>query len=561
MKPLWQILRLIWQGQRRPMLRGTILAVSVVAAGVALLGLSGWFITAAGAAGLVGLGIDFNVWQPSAGVRALALGRTAARYGERLQTHDATLKSLTEIRVRLLKGVLALPYARLSRLRGAETLNRLVADVNALDGVALRLFIPALTAVVVYLGGFVIVAWLTDLRLALWVFGVFSVGVTAALIWVARRAKTPSRVAEKALQAFRIRLIDLLRARDDLAVYGRLNDQTGAVHDAETRLTQNLRQADRVERRAGVALSLTATLAAGGALFLGGTLASHGVISPAQAALAFFATLALAETTGPLRRGLADLGRMQDAARRVTRLLEAPQKSAPAQPCPPAQADAPVLELRDVSYTHPGAVRPVVSGFSLRLLQGQTLALTGTSGGGKSTILSLAAGLIPPEQGQITLFGQPLDALPESQMRADLAFLPQRSTILGTSFFDALALADPMLSDADALAVLEAVALQGTVAARGGLHAPLRENGAGLSGGEQRRLTLARTLLRRPRLLLLDEPTEGLDRATALHVLNGIRRVLPDATILTASHRKVEIQWASASLALSGNAPEQTAAF
>lgn len=539
MKHLLPILRLIWEGQPKPLLRGTLLAITVLAAGVALLGLSGWFITAAAAAGLAGIGIAFNVFQPSAAVRLLALGRTAARYGERMLTHDATLKSLAEIRVRLLTGVLALPFDRLSRLRGAEVLNRLVADVDALDGIALRLFIPALSAAGIFAGTFGVLAWLTTLEQALWIVGSFALGSMAALIWVARRALGPSRRAEKALQAFRIRLIDTLRARDDLAVYGRLAEQTAHVHAAEHRLMSDLRHTDRVERRAGLMLAATATIAAGGALWLGGIFAQHGQISPAQAALGFFATLALAETTGPLRRGLSELGRMVDAARRVHRLL--PGARHRGTPAATLQMTGPVLEMRHVGFRHPGASRPVLSDFTLTVQPGETIALSGASGSGKSTVLGLAAGLISPDSGDIALFGQQLRGLPETLVRSHMAYLPQRSAILGRSIFEALSLADPDLTEEQARAVLRAGALDSMVDRRGGLHAPLRDNGAGLSGGEQRRLCLARALLRRPRLLLLDEPTEGLDRDTAQRVLEGIRVFLPQAAILTASHRSVEL--------------------
>lgn len=546
MTPLLRIIALTFRSQRSAMLRGMALSFVVLAAGAALLGLSGWFITAAGFAGIIGLGIDFNIWAPGASVRGLALGRTAARYGERMLTHDATLKSLTAIRVKLLRGVLAQPFQRLSRLRGAETLNRLVADVNALDGVSLRLFIPAVSAVALYLVGFALLWWLVDLLVAAWIVAVYAVGASGALGWVARRGKRPSRMAEKGLQAFRIRLIDLLRARDDLAVYGRLAEQTAAVHGAEDRLTDALRTADRAERRAGIALSLTATLAAGGALLIGGLLAQAEVITPAKAALGLFAALAMAEANMPLRRGLADLGRMQDAARRVTRLLpdDDPADTAPL-PAPARIDGAPALSMAAIRYRHPGAAHAVLDGFDLTVPAGATLALTGPSGGGKSTVLSLAAGLITPDSGQIALFGTPMETLEDGALRSELAFLPQRSAILGTSFFEVLALADPALDDAGAERALQAVALDDTVARRGGLHAPLRENGAGLSGGEQRRLALARALLRKPRLLLLDEPTEGLDRPTAARALSGLRAALPqDCTILTASHRQVEKAWA-----------------
>ncbi|PTW51496.1 amino acid ABC transporter ATP-binding/permease protein [Rhodovulum kholense] len=553
MRDILQILRLTWRAQRGPLIRGTALAVIVVAMGVALLGLAGWFITAAAAAGLAGIGIAFNVFQPSASVRFLALGRTAARYGERLLTHDATLKALTDIRVALLRGVLALPFQTLSRLRGAETMNRLVADVDALDGVVLRLFIPAVTGVILYVAAFPLLWWMTDFTLAIWILASFTLGCGLVLVWAGRHALAPSRRAEKALQAFRIRLIDLLRARDDLVVYGRLPEQTEAVQLAEARMRENLGAIDRLERRAGLALSLTTTLATGTALALGGVLVARGAITPAQAALGFFVALALSETVQPLRRGLADLGRMLDAARRVTRLL--PDEAAAGVPARPAPASAPeaaspALEMTGIAYRHPGAEAPVLQGFSLTLAPGACVALTGASGSGKSTVLALAAGLVQPESGTIRLAGRPIEALSEARLRAEMTYLPQRSMLLGQSFFDMLALADPDLDEREALDLLEAVALSSTVAARGGLHAPLKENGAGLSGGEQRRLALARALLRRPRLLLLDEPTEGLDRPTATRVLGAIREILPEAAILTASHRKAERDWADRLIAM-----------
>ena len=544
MSALLRIFALIWRSERASMARGSLMAVVVLVAGVALLGLSGWFITAAAAAGLAGMGILFNIFAPSAGVRLLALGRTGARYAERLWTHDAVLKSLTHLRVRLLRALLRLPYPRLARLRGAEALNRLVADVNALDGIALRLFIPAIALFVVLAVGFIALWILVDVAVAAWVIGSFSVGAGGAYFWVMQRADRPSRLAEKAQQAFRIRLIDTLRARDDLLVYGRFSDQKDAIHAAETRMVTQLRQSDRIERRAGFILSLCATLAAAGALWIGAKLVHQNLVSPAQAALGFFAALALAETTGALQRGLADFGRMRHAARNVTRLMSTPAQAIPSAALPDRTRTTDALRLSNVSYTHPGAQRPVIQGFDLTLQAGQIIALTGPSGSGKSTILSLSAGLEHPNAGQISLFGQDIAKMSESELRKSIAFLPQRSMLLGASFFEALALADPDVTENTAWEVLTAVSLTQTVEERGGLHAPLLENGAGLSGGERRRLALARTLLRKPKLLLLDEPTEGLDSTTAQEVLAGIRAFLPHSSILAASHRHAERSWA-----------------
>ena len=171
---------------------------------------------------------------------------------------------------------------------------------------------------------------------------------------------------------------------------------------------------------------------------------------------------------------------------------------------------------------------------------GETVALTGPSGCGKSTLLALAAGIMQPSHGGVRVGGEALTGMPEARLRQKLGLLPQRSALLSGSVLDALRLGAPQASEEEAWDVLAVVRLDEAIRARGGLSSLLGESGSGLSGGESRRLALARLLLRHPQILLLDEPTEGLDRATAQAVLVGIRHYLPQAAILIASHRKAE---------------------
>ncbi|MGG7646157.1 amino acid ABC transporter ATP-binding/permease protein [Rhodovulum sp. YNF3179] len=550
MKPLFALLRVIWQGQSRAFWRGAALAAMVLMAGVGLLGLSGWFITAAGAAGLAGLGIGFDFFRPSAGVRLLALGRAGARYGERLLTHDATLRALAGLRVHLLGGIMRLPYPRLLRLRGGLALNRLTADVDALDGISLRLVIPMASGALTLALAWAILAWLVDLAVSTAVILAVLGGTAATLAWTLRRAARPSLRAELHMQAFRTMLIDLFRARVELAVFGQLQAQTRAALRREARQRAAANRVDSIDRVAGAALSATATLAAALALLLGLRLAETGAITPAQAALGFFAALALAEVIAPLRRGLSELGRTLVAARRIDRDLRDTGQPAAARAAPAPRDDAPALAFANVALRYPGGAAPLFRDLSFQLRAGETVALTGPSGGGKSSALTLAAGLIAPAAGEIRLRGAPLTAWPETALRATVAFLPQRSALLSGTVRDALTLADPNLDDAGVRALLETVALDDVVARMGGPDARLGEGGAGLSGGEGRRLALARVLARRPRVLLLDEPTEGLDADTARRVLDGLRKALPDAAILTASHRAVEIDRADRVLSI-----------
>lgn len=546
MTALWVIFKLILRDQRTAMLRGAALSVAVLAMGAALLGLSGWFITAAAAAGLAGTGAVFDVFRPSAMVRFLALGRAAARYGERMLTHDATLRALENLRLRVLAAHLAAPYPRMIRARGAQALNRLTADIDALDGVPLRLVLPVIAGVTVQVMAFGMLWWLVHPMVALWVVGGYGIGAALVFIWMARVSIPLSRRAEVAAQAFRSRLIDLIRARRDLAVYGRLVAQRDAVQGAEDRRLALRRKLDRAERQAGAALASLGSVIAAGALGLGLMLVQQGQIAPAFAALGFFAALALAETLAPLRRAVSDLGRMADAARRVGRDLAGPVPDAtPAHPVSQAAG----LRVDAVTLHHPGSRLPILTDFSIDLHPGETVAVTGASGCGKSTLLLAIAGLHPVIAGHIALAGIALPDWSEADLRAHLTLLPQRSTLMAGSVEQALRLAGPA-DDARLWHVLAAVQMDKVIAAKGGLGAQIGPRGEGLSGGEARRLTLARALIRAPAVLLLDEPTEGLDDATAQAVLVGIRQILPDAAILIAAHRLAETAFADRVISL-----------
>lgn len=248
MNPLRHVLKLIWREQRRPMLVGAFLGFAVLTMGLALLGLSGWFISAAAFAGLAGSAATFNVFVPSALIRFLAFGRTAARYGERLTTHDATLRALEGLRLHLLRAALVAPLARILTLRGSVALNRLTADVDALDGATLRLALPVTAGLSALLAAFASLWWLVAPTIAMAVVGGWILISGATLALGLRYAGRASRRAETAQQGFRTRMVDLIQARADLAVYGELQAQVAHLMKAEQRRQDDRRKLDRAER-------------------------------------------------------------------------------------------------------------------------------------------------------------------------------------------------------------------------------------------------------------------------------------------------------------------------
>lgn len=535
MRAIVHVLRFLLGAAPWAMARGALLSIAVLLMGAALLGLSGWFITASGLAGLAGIGIAFDFFRPSAGVRFLALGRAAARYGERLLTHDATLRALAKLRVRLLEQEATRDARGLMQLRSESVLTRIVADVDALDGLALRLLLPVMAALLAHVVVFWVLGWLVGWPMA-WAILIGYVPFAALILWrLGRKGLHPSHTAEIQAQDLRRGLIDTIRDREALILRGRIGARENTLLATDGRLRDAARQLDEAERAAGFRLSVLVTLVAGAALAIGGWLATDEGTGAAVAAIGVFVALALAETVLPLRRGFADLGRMAGAAQRIggfdanQPMVHAAASSSTRQPSrSPSRADEPtVLSIR----------RP---DFSLDLRPGEAAAITGASGIGKTTLLLQIARLLPPRpqdgSEQIAVLGKPPCEWDETAFRDVVTMVPQRSALLRGTVRENLALATEA-TDAEMWAALAAADLQHTVDERGGLDTRLGEGGAGLSGGQARRLCLARAVLKRPRLLLLDEPTEGLDDETSHLVLIGIRRALPDAAIVAALHR------------------------
>jgi len=517
------VLILFLQTGGRRMALGAFLSTLVVLAGMALLGTSGWFITATALAGLAGGAVMFNVFVPSAAIRLLALGRTFGRYAERMVTHDATLGVLAALRERLFRGWAGPQAARALLRRPARLLFRLTGDIDALESIYLRLIVPAIAALGAALLAGVVLANL-DWRLGLAMFAwLLAFGWGAAVI-VARLARPLALRRARALERLRSQAIDLVAGQTDLAMAGRLPAQCARLAQTDGTLARADDALHRLEAGAGW------TYAVGGHVTVAATLlavAALGVGAPA-AALALLIALAALEPFAAMRRGAIEAGRSWLAARRVGPRLRQDADDGVIVGTPGADE---ALLLCDASVVHPGREGAALHDVSLRIARGERVAVVGGSGAGKSTLLNLVAGELAPCAGQVRALSA--------------TWLTQRTELFQDSLRDNLRLADPQARDAELWDALRAAGLETDVRmlARG-LDTALGEGGLGLSGGQSRRLALARLLLRRADFWLLDEPTEALDAATAADVLARLARHADGRTVLLATHLRREAQLA-----------------
>ncbi len=487
------LIKAAWRDQLPRLLAAAGAAAAAGAGAVWLLSLSGWFIVGTAAAGAAGAAASasFNYLLPSAGIRLCAIARTAGRYGERLGGHDAALRALARLRPRLFRAITEAGAGSLSLSIGDATA-RFVQDVDEIETAFVQRTEFAAAAAAAMAGLFCLALAAPRAMPVL-------VVVLAALLSLAalraRRIEALAGAVQDAQGTLKQGVVNRLLATPEIAAY-RLQawavaltaTESDALLAAQTRLTLGIGRVERVQAMA-TALAVLAVAAT-----LRGT-------APPLAALALLCTLVTVEAFGGSVRILQRRGALRGAEARIA-ALATPPASRPYHAMP---TGAPSLAIPDLALlAAPGAI----------------IGLIGPSGSGKTTRLEQMLALRPTPRGTIFLGGTDINDVAPADCRACFAWLAQDAPLLAGSIAETLRLAAPDAPDAALWQALHEAALDARVRAMPeGLASWIGQDGATLSGGERRRLALARALLRPAPWLLLDEPTEGLDSATEATVL------------------------------------------
>ncbi|WP_022961529.1 thiol reductant ABC exporter subunit CydC [Halopseudomonas pelagia] len=551
-------LKLIMQRRGRLWLGALLLALTLFSA-VGLLALSGWFITATGVTALLwaaGQRVMFDVYMPGGGIRFFALTRTVARYFERVFNHNTVLSLLADLRGRHFAALAALDGATLSRLRAAQWLNRLTADIDTLDTLYLRLLAPPLVALL----GIVLVCGLIavfHLSLAGLIGAVLLALLLALTLGMALLGLHYSARRVEQLDGLRVLAVEQLQGLAELTAAGTL-----ALHRQQLLAGSQQMVDDQLALQGRIAFGQAlATLGIMGAVMVGlfGAIQAYiaGLLSGPVMVMIPLALMALSEGFAGLPAAFAQFGGTRTAARRLNQ--QTAMSTALVDPDHPA---TPPVELT-LHWQNVGVRYAGLQQLNLTLSQGERLAIVGPSGCGKSTLAALAVRLIDPDSGRLiaggalsdgtSLGGTPLDQLSLSQWRAQVGYLTQQTELLHDSIAANLLLAKPSATDEQLWQVLEMVDLSELVSALpAGINTWIGESGKQLSGGEGRRLALARVLLKDAPLVVLDEPFSGLDAATRERVSKRLEPWLANRTALFLGHDAVLLPRADRVIALTG---------
>ncbi|MEE1749075.1 thiol reductant ABC exporter subunit CydD [Streptomyces sp. JV184] len=518
--------------QRGRLALALLLGSLAVGSAVGLMAVSGWLISRASEQPPV-----LYLMVAVTATRAFGLGRAVFRYAERLVSHDAVLKLLAELRVAVYRGLERVAPAGLRRTRRGDLLSRLVSDVDALQDYWLRWMLPAGTAVVVGTAAAGFIGWLLPAAGVVLAAGLLLAGVGVPLV-----SSACSRHAERRLAPARAdlatRITDLLGGTAELTVAGALPDRAERTRDADGVLTRIAARAATATALGGGLTALIAGLTVVATALVALPAVHDGRLAGVELAVVVLTPLAAFEAVTGLPLAVQYRRRVERSAERVYEVLDAPLPVH--EPDSPAEAPASPfpLEVRGLSARYAGAARDALDAVDLTLTAGRRIAVVGSSGSGKTTLAQVLVRFLDARAGTYRIGGVEAGALEGDTVRRFVGLCAQDAHVFDSSIRENLRLARTGATDEELRAALgRARLLDWADALPDGLDTLVGEHGARLSGGQRQRLALARAILADFPVLVLDEPAEHLDLATADALTADLLDATEGRTTVLITHR------------------------
>lgn len=512
---------------------GLSLSILTLFASVFLLSLSGWFLASTAFVGVAGL-YSFNYMLPAAGVRAAAITRTAARYMERLVDHNTTFKILAYLRTLAFRKLLPLSANQLAQYQKADLLNRFIVDIDALDHLYLKLFSPIVTALIMIAILFIGLSYI-NLPIALIITIILTLTLLTVPVIFYYAGKQLGETLAKQQSDYRSQLISYLQGQAELTLFNAQAKYRDKLDELESQWLSNQQRQSTL-----MALSSALILLISGFLtLLVLWLITQYTLSP-LVALFVFVCLASAEILMPIPNAFIFLGQVIASASRITAIFSQTPEITFVKEGKKLDLTMAKLHFDKVNFSYPNQPFIILKDFSLTVESGEHIGLIGKTGCGKSTLLNLINRIWEPNSGSICLNNIPINQLDEKTLRQAIAVVPQVITIFSDTLRQNLLIGNEQATDQQLIDVLHQVELDKLLITEKGLDLLIGQGGRALSGGEIRRIGIARALLHHSPLILMDEPTESLDQQTEQQIIKLIQQTCKNKTLLMVTHRLID---------------------
>lgn len=540
MKSIWRVLAPLYKARSTLLFIALAFTLITLAAGVGLLGVSGWFLTGAF---LAGAWMSFNLFAPSALVRGLSFIRIVSRYIERVVGHEATLGLLADLRGTVFRRLLPLDAGQLAKYKEGDLVARLTGDVDALDTVFLFAVAPVITALVVgTILALVVGAWIPAAGIVFFICVIL--GAIVVPLRLAKKAQEPGHQIQQTIAAMRDTTVQTVTAHADLLSLGAEATARQEFATQSTAVAKANRRRSTLASNGKMQVQLLSGISLLSALYWGAEVYTAGAITGPLWAGLILAMLGYFEVFAAIMRGASRVGTAAAAAQRIEAITTAkPHIVDPSKPQSlPLHGD---IVFEGVRYAYPlddtgRKGREVLKDINLKVNTGERIAIIGRSGVGKSSLLNLLLRFDDPDHGSVSYGDVNIREASLAQLHQRIAFLTQDAPVFLGTIRSNLLIGQPAASNEALWQALDNARLGDFVRSLPeGLDTWTGETGRTLSAGQARRLCLARALLSPAQVLVLDEPTQGLDREAELAFMTDLAHAAQGRTVIMVTHAQL----------------------